>query len=162
MTADGVGQDCHHTHTLSAPRQKTQQRFQRSGKKIRKNPGKLSDTPSAGRIMRVMTRAHPRAIWIGLPALTEPWLEALLRAFAMLWSAVAATFQTCLAVAEGRRRMSPSRRARACDTPPAPQVLPGGTHDSFRETISAEPTSHETIEALMVVRSGPAGTIWSC
>jgi hypothetical protein len=95
-----------------------------------------------------MTRAHPRANWIGPPSLTELWLEALLRVAAMLWSAVAATFQTCLAVAEGRRRMSPSRRAHECDTPPAPQVLPRRTRDSFEECIQAE-TGSQPQEALM-------------
>ena len=101
------------------------------------------------RILHVMTRAHPRANWIGPPPLTELWLEALLRVAAMLWSIVAATFQTCLAVAEGRRRMSPSRPARECDTPPAPQVLPRRTRDSLKETISAAVRSHSQ-EALMV------------
>jgi len=102
-----------------------------------------------------MTRAHPRANWIGLPPLTELWLEALLRAFAMLWSAVAATFQTCLAVAEGRRRMSPSRRARECDTPPAPQVLPRRTRNPIKENNFAAAISN-TNEALMVSSSRPS------
>ena len=65
-------------------------------------------------------------------------MEALLRVAAMLWSIVAATFQ-----------MDPSRRARECDTPPAPQALPRRTRDPIEETETAEPASHETTEALV-------------
>jgi hypothetical protein len=65
-------------------------------------------------------------------------MEALLRAFAMLWSAVAATFQ-----------MNPSRRARECDTPPAPVTLPGRTRDPIKENNFAAASSQPQ-EALMV------------
>jgi hypothetical protein len=64
-------------------------------------------------------------------------MEALLRVVAMLWSIVAATFQ-----------MDPSRRARECDTPPAPQALPRRTRDIFKETPQAADSS-QSIEALV-------------
>jgi hypothetical protein len=77
-----------------------------------------------------MTQAHVCANWSGVPSLTGLWLEALLRMAAMLWVSVVATF-----------KMSPSRRARECDTPPAPAVLPRGTHDISEETNAVE--SHD-------------------
>ncbi len=85
-----------------------------------------------------MTKAQRRAKWSGAPSPIHHWMEALLRVVAMLWSIVAATFQ-----------MSPSRHARECDTPPAPQALPRRTHDSFRETNSAATHSQST-EVLML------------
>ena len=84
-----------------------------------------------------MTKAQRRANWSGAPSPIHLWMEALLRVAAMLRSIVAATFQ-----------MDPSRRARECDTPPAPQALPRRTRDPIEETISAEPASRQTAEAL--------------
>jgi hypothetical protein len=96
--------------------------------------------------MRSMTQAHLRAKWIRPPSLAELWLGALLRVLAMLVSAVAATFS-----------MSPSRRARECDTPPAPAALPRRTRDitetkqaaaSSRTTTQSQPTSAAAIAAI--------------
>jgi hypothetical protein len=98
--------------------------------------------------MRVMTKALSRANWSGVPSLNQPWLVALLCMIAMLWSNVAATFRTCLAVAERRRRMSPSRYARECDTQPAPAALPRETHDILETEPAA--ASSQPHEALMV------------
>ena len=104
------------------------------------------------RIMPPMTRALPRANWIGPPSLCQLWLETLLRVAAMLGSNVAAAF-----------RMIPSRHARdlsiearraqmECDTQPAPQALPGKTHDTLEESNPAAERS-EIQEAFM--RSSP-------
>ncbi len=95
--------------------------------------------------MPIMTTAHPRANWIRPPSLTELWLEALLRAFAMLWSAIAATFQ-----------MSPSRRARECDTPPAPQALPRRTRDPIKEHAPGPPPSTTTTTTTSGCRTATA------
>ena len=84
-----------------------------------------------------MTRALPRANWIGPPSLCQLWLETLLRVAAMLWSNVAATFRTCLAVAERRRRMLASRLAGDWHTDAAPRGLPGKTHDTLEESKPA-------------------------
>ena len=88
--------------------------------------------------MLPMTKAQRRANWSGAPSPIHHWMEALLRVVAMFWSIVAATFQ-----------MDPSRRARECDTPPAPQALPRRTRDPIEEPISAEPASRQTAEVLM-------------
>jgi hypothetical protein len=89
-----------------------------------------------------MTQAHVCANWSGVPSLTELWLEALLRMIAMFWVSLAATFQ-----------MDLSRRARACDTPPAPQALPRRTRETSEETSAAEPARHcQSTEALVVSR----------
>ena len=114
-------------------------------KKDSESSGEFSDRSRTGRILLAMTKAQRRANWSGAPSPIHLWMEALLRVAAMLWSIVAATFQ-----------MDPSRRARECDTPPAPQALPRRTRDPIEETETAEPASHETTEALMP-RAGEAG-----
>ena len=102
--------------------------------------------------MRSMTRALVRANWIGPPSPTDLWIGALLRAFAMLVSIVAATFP-----------MSPSRRARECDTPPAPAALPRRTRDitetqeaaaSGQTVTQSKPTSAAATAAI----GGSAGS----
>ena len=84
-----------------------------------------------------MTTALSRAKWSWTPSFTELWLEAMLRAFAMLMVHVAATFQ-----------MSFSRRARECDAMPAPVALPGETRDILENHLAAERS--KTHKALMV------------
>lgn len=107
-----------------------------------------------------MTQALSRANWIGPPSLCQLLLETLLRVAAMLWSNLAATFRTCLAVAdlsrrsrkakaERRRRMILSRPARECHTTQTPQALPGKTRDPIKETDLAVENS-ESKEALIL------------
>ena len=87
-----------------------------------------------------MTPAHPRANWSGVPSLTELWLEALLRAVAMLGSNVAATLQ-----------MIAKRLAGDWHTGAPSSDLPRETHDTHKETHLAAASSAST-EALMVSR----------
>ena len=71
-----------------------------------------------------MKRAHLRAHWIGPPSPTGLWIGALLRAVAMLVLYAANFLRTCLAVAERRRRMRPSRLSRECHVDVTPATLP--------------------------------------
>ncbi|MDP3739445.1 MAG: hypothetical protein Q8R02_18800 [Hyphomonadaceae bacterium] len=84
-----------------------------------------------------MTQALSRANWIGPPSLCQLLLETLLRAIAMFWSNVAATF-----------RMISSRPARECHTMQTPQALPGEARDTLENQSAA--TSSETKEALLL------------
>ena len=99
-----------------------------------------------------MTEAHPRANWIWTPSLCQPLLETLLRVAAMLWSNLVAPKPTVfvVVVASGGGwwwwvivfRHAPKPRPDPCDP--------------IKETDPAAERS-EPQEALMVVRSGPAG-----
>jgi hypothetical protein len=94
-----------------------------------------------------MTRAHLRANWIRPPSLTELWLGALLRAFAMLVS-FAANFL----------RMRPSRLSRECHVDVTPATLPEPESGILMETQEAaassqtatlsQPTSAAAIAAI--------------
>ena len=114
-------------------------------KTIQNSSSYFSGRVRRGRIMLPMTKAQRRAKWTGTPSPIHHWMEALLRVVAMLWSIVATTFQ-----------MSPSRRARECDTPPAPQALPGGTRDTIKETNSA--VTHSRSHEVLMLRA-PKGRV---
>ena len=84
--------------------------------------------------MRSMTRAHLHANWSGVPSLNQPWLVALLRAFAMLVLYAASIVRTCLAVADRRRRMRFSLLSGECHTDVEPDALPEQQSGIFMET----------------------------
>ena len=77
-----------------------------------------------------MTRALSRANWSGVPSLNRPWLVALLRAIAMLWSNVAATFRMLASLLAGDWR-----------TGVEPRDLSAEAHDTIRETDPAANSS---------------------
>ncbi len=83
--------------------------------------------------MPAMTTAHPRANWSRTPSLTELWLEALLRAFAMLWSNLADIV-----------RMRPSRPLSDWHTEAAPASLPQQDRDKIEEHAPGPPSSPTT------------------
>ena len=85
-----------------------------------------------------MTPAHPRANWSGVPSLTELWLEALLRAVAMLGSNVVSTLRMILRGLSGDWH-----------TDVAPHDLPEAESDTHKETHLAAASS-ASIQALMV------------
>ena len=91
-----------------------------------------------------MTTAQPRANWIRTPSLTELWLEALLRAFAMLWSNLATIVG-----------MRPSRLPRECHTDVTPASLPQQDRDTIRKTQSA--ATHSQSHEVLMLRAGEAG-----
>jgi hypothetical protein len=77
--------------------------------------------------MRSMTGAHLRANWSGVPSLNQPWLVALLRAFAMLVLCAASTVRMRFSLFSGE-----------CHTDAEPEMLP---------EPASSPTSKETTEA---------------
>jgi hypothetical protein len=94
--------------------------------------------------MPSMTRAHLRANWSGVPSLTELWLGALLRAFAMLVS-----------FAANLLRMRPSRLSRECHADVTPAMLPEPESGIIMETKEAAGRS-QPIEALMLSSASSA------
>jgi hypothetical protein len=77
-------------------------------------------------------------------------MEALLRAFAMLWSNLADIVRMRPSRPLSDWHTDVSRRSRKAKAGAAPAPLPQQDRDTIEEIIQAGPTSHETIEALMV------------
>ncbi len=93
--------------------------------------------------MPVMTTAHPRANWSRTPSPIHHWLEALLRAFAMLWSNLADIV-----------RMRPSRLPRECHTDATPASLPQQDRDPIKEHAPGPPPSTTTTTTTTTTTSG--------
>jgi hypothetical protein len=86
-----------------------------------------------------MKHAQPYANWSGAPALSHPWMAALLRLAAMLVSSAASIPQ-----------MGLSLLARECHTDVQPDALPGGKSGiSAKETQPAAANS-QSPEGLML------------
>jgi hypothetical protein len=82
-----------------------------------------------------MTRAHLRAHWSDVPSLNQPWLVALLRAFAMLVFYAASIVRMRFSLLSGE-----------CHTDAEPETLPEPESGNLMETEEAAASSQTTVQ----------------